>query len=34
VPQRAYPPAPDALTAARLVLGGLAELTPAAVAAL
>ena len=34
VPQRAYPPAPDALAAARLVLGGLAELTPAAVAAL
>jgi HAD superfamily hydrolase (TIGR01509 family) len=33
-PQRAYPPAPDALTAARVVLRGLAELTPAAVAAL
>lgn len=34
VPQRAYPPAADALAAARLVLGSLGELTPAAVAAL
>jgi HAD superfamily hydrolase (TIGR01509 family) len=34
VPQQAYPPAPDALALARLVLGGLAELTPQAVAAL
>ena len=34
VPHPKYPPAPDALGAARLVLPGLAELTPDAVAAL
>ena len=34
VPRPAYPPAPDALKAARLVLPGLAELTVDAVAAL
>ncbi|HEX4834283.1 MAG TPA: HAD family phosphatase [Trebonia sp.] len=34
VPHPKYPPAPDALEAARLVLGGLGELTPEAVAAL
>ena len=34
VPHPKYPPAPDALSLARLVLSGLAELTPDAVAAL
>ena len=34
VPHPKYPPAPDALTGARLVLSSLAELTPDAVAAL
>ena len=34
VPHPKYPPAPDALDSARLVLSGLAELTPDAVAAL
>jgi len=34
VPRPAYPPAPDALALARLVLGGLPELTVAAVTAL
>ena len=34
VPHPKYPPAPDALAGARLVLSGLAELTPDAIAAL
>jgi HAD superfamily hydrolase (TIGR01509 family) len=34
VPRPQYPPAPDALASARLVLGGLPELTVAAVTAL
>jgi len=33
IPHPKYPPAPDALSAAALVLTGLAELTPDAVAA-
>jgi len=34
VPHPRYPPAPDALKLARLVLAGLGELTPDAVASL